>query len=230
MSALTAITRSDSSKASRPLAGSIPVGPGSGARRNPSRAVKAASGLPPASSSKMSVPVVTSARASAKASAAAAPGPPSNAVPDSHGGVASGPAVSETPPGPVLSVAQAALALAAALKRADCSASNENSTVDIAAAFRRTGPEGFLTHTSISNPTKSVKLAKDIDTRLKNLETRIEIAITKSDESLLKAYNVQKALTDLITNDNRRTKDRLAAMRDRVAELNKEAIALTSSG
>lgn len=221
MSAIPAASSSDSPIAVRPFAPPVHIIPNRGARA-PSAALKEKSGLHAASSSVVSVPVaapvplvasvpvVASAPASA-ASVSIASGPPNAAVPDS---VVSGSMATSAPSSaPVPSVAQAALALATAIRDAGPSNPKENLDSDIVTAFLRASPKPFSTNTPSKNSTEPMTHAVDIDARLKNLETRIDLAIANSDESVLKVNNEQKRLANLVTDNKRRMNARLADMR-----------------
>ena len=167
----------------------------------------------------VSAPVMASAPSSTIL-ASVASSLPNAPVPDPHHGSVTGPAATSAPslPHPP-SVAQAALALATALREADTSISNESLVTDIVTAFIRAGPKPISTATPVTKSTETVTPAIKMDVRPKEMENRIDRAIANVNESLLKLSAEQKRLENLVNENTHRTITRLANMKRKIAEL-----------
>lgn len=130
------------------------------------------------------------------------------------------PAVMSTPSSAQApSMAQAAFALAAALQDAGPSIPNETLVSEIITAFIRTGPKPKSASTPIRNSTESVTPTMNIEVRLKELETRDDLAIAKFEETLLNIHAEQKRLESLVNEQVNGTKTRLANVKRKIAEL-----------
>lgn len=167
----------------------------------------------------VSAPVVASAPSSTTL-ASVASSLPKTPVPDPHHGLATGPTATSAPslvrpP----SVAQAALALATALRDTDTSITNESLVTDIITAFIRAGPKPISTATLVTKSTETVTPAIKHDARPKGIESRLDQAIANVNESLLKLSAEQKRLENLVNENTHRTKTRLANMKRKIAEL-----------
>lgn len=205
---------------------------------NPSSALEAESTSPGAATSVDPVPVVAptppiapvlvmvsepvvASDTAPTALASVASGPSNAPVPDAHHDLVTSPAAtSASSSAHSSSVAQSALALAAALRDAGPSIPNETLVSYIITAFIRTGPKPPSAGTPMRNFTESATPGTDIEVRLKELETRVDLAIAKFDESLLKLSAEQKRLENLGNEKNTHgTGTRLAYLKRKIAEL-----------
>lgn len=167
----------------------------------------------------VSEPVIDSASAST-ALASVASSPINATILDPQNDLMTGPAAtSASSSAHSPSVAQAALALATALRDAGSSISNESLVTDIVTAFIRARPEPISTTATVTKSTEPVTPAINTDVRPKEMDNRIDLVIANVNESLLKLSAEQRRLENLINENIQRTKTRLTNMKRKIAEL-----------
>lgn len=113
---------------------------------------------------------------------------------------------------PFLSVTQAALALATAVRNAGSSFPNETLGLHITAALLAPGSTGHSINTQLSTSAGTMTYAIGIDTWLNRLETEIDLSITDLEEANTRLHREQTRLAERMTDTKRRIKRSLAAI------------------